>query len=93
MSTVVVSWTVKDEVIDASVVAGGYKVSVTGQPDQTVTDSPATFTGVGAGDYTATVVRVDANGADIGSAQSATFNIPVTTQTVSVPDVVNVTVS
>jgi len=93
MSTVVVSSTLKDLVIDAKVVVQGYKVSVTGQPDQIVTALPATFTGVVPGDYVATVVLVDTAGANIGDPQSASFTIVPTTQVVSVPDVVSIVVS
>ena len=93
MSTVVVSFSVKDQVVPISVVVDGFKVSVTGQPDQKVTASPAQFDNVSPGDYVATVVLVDTAGADIGSAQSASFTVAATDQTVSVPDVVSVVVS
>jgi len=93
MSTVIVSSTLKDLVIDAKVVVQGYKVSVTGQPDQIFTALPVTFTGFVPGDYVATVVLVDNAGSNIGDPQSASFTIVPTTQVVSVPDVVSVVVS
>lgn len=93
MATVVVSSTVKALEVPASVVVQGYKISVTGQPDQVVAVPTANFADVVPGDYTATVVLVDADGQSIGEAQSATFTVPVPTQTVQVPDVVSVSVS
>jgi hypothetical protein len=93
MSTVAVSASVKDAVVDAKVVVQGYKVSVTGQPDQIVTSFPATFNDVAPGDYVASVVLVDASGSNIGDAQSASFTIAAPTQVVSVTDVVTVLVS
>jgi len=93
MSKVIVNASVKDLVVDAKVVVQGYKVSVTGQPDQVVAALPATFEGVVPGDYVATVVLIDTAGAAIGDTQSASFTIVPTTQVVSVPDVVSVVVS
>jgi hypothetical protein len=93
MSTVIVTATVKDLVVKADVVVQGYKVSVTGQPDQIVAVPTATFPDVVPGDYVATVVLVDSAGANIGDPQSASFTIAVPTQTVSVVDVVTVAVS
>jgi hypothetical protein len=93
MSTVVVSASMKELVVDVAVKVQGYKVSVTGQTDQIVASLPATFNDVGPGDYTATVVLVNTDGANIGDPQSASFSIAPTTQVVSVPDVVSVVVS
>jgi len=93
MSTVIVSASVKDLVVKADVVVQGYKVSVTGQPEQVVPTPTATFNDVAPGDYVATVVLVDAAGAAIGDPQSASFTIAAPTQTVSVVDVVTVAVS
>lgn len=93
MATVVVSSTVKDLVVDVAVKVQGYKVSVTGQPDQVVSAPEATFLDVAPGDYVATVVLVDTAGADIGEAQSANFTVAATSQTVAVPAVVSVVVS
>jgi len=93
MSTVIVTASVKDLVVDASTKVGGYKVSITGQPDQTVPALPATFADVGPGTYTAVVQLVDASGVSIGGSSSASFTIAAPTITVSVPDIVSVPVS
>lgn len=94
MSTnVVVTATVKVIKVDATVVPGKFEVEVVGFGKQEVDTPEATFANVPAGDYTATVVRVDAAGAPIGDKQSATFTIVPETQDVNVPDAVTVTVS
>ena len=93
MTTVVVSSSVKALEVPVSVKVQGYKIEVTGQPTQVVANPTATFLDVVPGDYTATVTLVDQDGVAIGDPQSATFNVPVTVQSVSVPDVVSVTVS
>jgi len=93
MSTVIVSATVKDLIVDATVKVGGYKVSVTGLPDQLNAEPSGTFLDVGPGTFTATIQRVDVDGNSIGGSSSAVFTIAAPTQTIQTPDVVSVTVT
>jgi hypothetical protein len=93
MATVVVSSTVKALEVPLSVVVQGYAVTVVGVATQIVPNPTATFADVPPGDYEAQMSLVDKDGVLIGEVQSAKFNVPVTVQSVSVPDVVSVTVS
>lgn len=100
MSTVVVAATTKPFSVPADSVTEGtfYKITIdagTGNAvSQVVTSPTATFAGVVAGNYTATVQLVDIAGASIGPSATATFTVvDETTVVVNIPDVVSATVS
>jgi hypothetical protein len=93
MSTVVVSFTTKDVTAKAGTTQGKFLVQVTGQPDQQVDASPATFSDVPAGDYTASVQAQDSNGGSLGDKASATFTVSAPDVTLAGADVVTVQVS
>ncbi len=98
MAQVVVVASTKDVQEPAGTVQGNFVVSIVGADavvhSQAVATPTATFAAVAPGDYTATVQAQDSNGGAIGSASTATFNVPVPASvTVQGADVVTVTVS
>jgi hypothetical protein len=93
MATIVVTFTTKDVTEPAGTVQGKYVVSLTGQPDQSVDASPATFSDVAPGDYVASVQATDSNGGAIGGKATASFTVSAPDVTVQGADVVSVSIS
>ncbi len=97
MAQVIVTATTQDFAAPAGTVAGQYEVAITDSTGvttkQDVATPTATFASVAPGDYTASVVLLDSNGGQLGSKQTATFNVPTpATVTVQAANVVTVTV-
>lgn len=98
MAQVIVAATVKDFKVPATTLPGKYEVAITdsnGVVNKVEVDAPTnTFSDVVPGDYTASVQLLDSSGGPLGDKATQTFTVsPPAETTVSVPDVVTVTVS
>ncbi len=97
MATVILSTSVKTQLFPAGTVGGMWRfilnpIAGTGVSQDT-SDPTATFADVAAGDYTASVQRLDDAGNPLGDAASIAFTVGENQVSISVPDVLSVEVT
>jgi hypothetical protein len=92
---VVVNFTTQDGQVDGTVVAGLFRVSISGifSDAQEVAASPARFLAVAAGDYAGTVARLDDKGGILGVPLPFSFVVPKDQTVVALPVAVVVDVA
>ena len=100
MSTVVVTWTTKQQPFPAGTVGGISQVGIFAAngvdamaPAQNASGTSATFTGIAAGNYVARIRRYDGTGNVVLGEATKAFTVAATTVNVDVPDVVTVSMS
>ncbi len=97
MATVVLSATVKSQTFPAGTVGGMWRfvlnpIDGTGTSQDTG-DPVATFLDVAAGDYTASVQRLDDAGNALGDPASVAFTVASDAVTINIPDVLSVEIT
>lgn len=94
MRTVVVSFDTQVQSFPGVFTPGKFRVSIAaGIADQDVDGPSATFTDVPAGDYVARVVRLNADGTELGAAATAAFTVPADMTLVAIPLTVSVAIA
>ena len=91
MRKVIVSFETAIQSFPGVFVPGQFRVSFEGF-SQDVDASPATFPEVPAGSYVARVVRLNADGSELGDAATASFEVTDDVTLVGIPVLVNVAV-